>query len=66
MHLDIHFQTEFLYSVEFSGLALHKLELHGIIVSKLNWQTITSEFETHRVLLTSGLLPQLNKNLVNN
>ena len=37
--------------------------LCGLTVSKLDWQTYTSEFESHWVPYSYGLVPYLSKNL---
>ena len=37
----------------------------GVMVSKLDKQTYTSEFESHWVPLSYGLVPHLSKSLVN-
>ena len=37
----------------------------GVMVSKLDKQTFTSEFESHWVPLSYGLVPHLSKSLVN-
>ena len=38
----------------------------GVMFSEQDWQTITSKFEFHWVLNTSGFVSQIKQNFVNN
>ena len=56
-----------LYTVEAVKYTMHTLIQEGIsasvLVSKLDLQTYTSEFESHWVPLSYGLVPHLSKKL---